>query len=133
MTTFVEFTYPRAGLVNANDRLHYRPKANKVAQMRAWARDAAKRYPHDNWPLLARQNVRVYYQFTNLAAVRDIGNLQPSSKAFLDGCVEAGMLLDDNDKCVEGPDNRLDKPDAKLDKTLVHVVIRLDPIPDRAW
>ncbi|MFT4471421.1 hypothetical protein ACMX2H_16075 [Arthrobacter sulfonylureivorans] len=58
-----------------------------------------------NVPGVERGRVVVYYRFpTNHR--REVSNLQPTSKAILDGLVDAGVFPDDNDKHVMGPDNR---------------------------
>ena len=38
---------------------------------------------------------------------RDVGNLAPTTKALIDGMVDAGLLVDDSSAHVVGPDHRL--------------------------
>lgn len=86
--------------MSMNDRMHHyeRDRRNKV-----WlqlARDAAANVPALDWA-----RVLVFYRFPT-AHRRDVHNLMPTSKAIVDGLVKAGVLPDDQDEYLVGPDNR---------------------------
>lgn len=94
---------PPAAFINANDRLHHHAKAKLT---KAW-REAgecvatAKTY--------RRAHITVGIRFpTNHR--RDVGNYYPTAKAILDGLVDAGVLPDDSDEHVTGPDMRRIRP-----------------------
>jgi hypothetical protein len=47
-----------------------------------------------------------------------VGNYYPTAKAILDGLVDAGVLPDDNDDHVTGPDMRRTRPNGPLQVTI---------------
>lgn len=103
---------PPCALINANDRLHHHAKARLT---KAW-REAA-------W--LASTSERRFDQVHITVAIRfpdnrrrDVGNYYPTAKACLDGLVDAGVLPDDNDTHVVGPDMRRDRPNGPLRVTV---------------
>lgn len=86
--------------MSMNDRMHHyeRDRRNKV-----WlqlAREAAANVPALDWA-----RVLVFFRFPT-AHRRDVHNLMPTSKAIVDGLVKAGVLPDDEDAHLVGPDNR---------------------------
>lgn len=123
-TTVITLT-PPAKFINANDRLHHMVKAKLT---KAW-RDAAymavlgiplRDRPHDMHPA----HITVAYRFPNNRR-RETSNLQPTSKAIVDGLVDAGVVPDDSDQYVVGPDNRRHIPNGT---PLVTITIR--PLED---
>jgi hypothetical protein len=89
--------------ISANDRLDKRAEAKRVKLWRT-AGAAAAGAAWSAGPLpWARLIVR--YRFPDYIR-RETANLQPTSKAIVDGLVDAGLLLDDRDEFVDGPDNR---------------------------
>lgn len=101
--TRIEIT-PPAAFINANKRLHFHTK-NDLTQ--AW-RKAAK-VAADGAPSYGHAHITVTYRFpTNHR--REVANLQPTSKAIVDGLVDAGLIPDDSDDYVTGPDNRRERP-----------------------
>lgn len=84
---------------NANDRMHWRPRAKKISDARWAARIAAlaARVPKG----LGRARISV----TPLQGPRgpsgDPGAYLPTVKACLDGLRDAGVLTDDTDTYVE--------------------------------
>jgi hypothetical protein len=105
---------PPCDLINANSRLHHHAKAKLTRIWRAAAREAA----HEIGPLrFEHAHIVVTYRFpTNHR--REVSNLQPTSKAMVDGLVDAGVLEDDSDDYVTGPDNRRERPNGPLRVTI---------------
>ncbi|GAA4915809.1 hypothetical protein [Nesterenkonia rhizosphaerae] len=86
--------------LSMNDRL-YPYERNRRTQI--WKRLAAKAAA--NCQPLDWARIVIYYRYpTNHR--REVNNLMPTSKAIVDGLVKAGVLADDNDTRVVGPDNR---------------------------
>lgn len=104
--TFIAFT-PPADFINANDRLHHMAKAKLTRAWREAAGLVAKYAP--DYRQYDRARIEIGYRFpTNRR--RDVQNLQPTSKAIVDGLVDAGVLRDDDDLHLIGPDNRRIRP-----------------------
>lgn len=102
MTTLI-LDPPPAPFINANQRLHFHAKA---ALTKAW-REAA--YVSATARTYDRAHITITYRFpTNHR--REVSNLQPTSKAIVDGLVDAGVIKDDSDEYVIGPDNRRERP-----------------------
>ena len=111
---------PRDSLLNANQRLHWRPKADRTATLRSigyvgahqliwstkdrptWvgAMEGTNPYP---FPHKVRAVVEVLWPN---ARRRDADNIRPTIKALIDGMVTAGLLEDDDDQHLIGPDLR---------------------------
>jgi hypothetical protein len=93
-----------AELLSANHRFHWRQKARITKQLRTdafWLAKAAK------VPPLKRVHVTCIYQPPESRGVRDVANLAPSAKAAVDGAlVDAGVIPDDSDTYMTGPDMR---------------------------
>lgn len=107
MSTVTFTLTPPADFINANDRPHYHAKAKLTKAWRQAACVAVRAGFHPYRFELAR--VVVYYRFPNNRR-REVSNLQPTSKAIVDGLVDALLLVDDDDKHVIGPDNRREYP-----------------------
>ena len=92
----------RSMLLTANQRLHWRAKAERTASLRALTTAIAGR----GWKPateLVRCVVHIGYPDNRR---RDVHNLMPTVKACIDGLVDAGFLTDDSDKYLQGPDLR---------------------------
>jgi len=97
----ITMAIPRHLLLNSNQRLHWAAKADKTKALRwrgkAAALSVAERYDrahltvHVHWP----DNRR-----------RDEQNLAPTTKAIIDGFVDACLQPDDNGDHLIGPDYR---------------------------
>lgn len=86
--------------ISMNDRLHPHARANRTKWWRQAAARAGVNVPGIEWG-----RVVIFFRFpTNHR--REVNNLMPTSKAIVDGLVDAGVFPDDNDKHVLGPDNR---------------------------
>lgn len=92
-------------LLNANHRRHFRVKARMVKAWRRAARQAAEGMPALPTPV----HVTVMVHRHNRASY-DAGNYAPTAKAALDGIVDAGLLPDDRNEYVIGPDLRQGAP-----------------------
>lgn len=105
MTTLI--LEPPCDFINANQRLHHHAKAKLTKLWRGQAHSAAwataQRHSID------RAHITVAIRFpTNHR--RDVGNYFPTAKAIVDGLVDAGLLVDDNDDRITGPDMRRERP-----------------------
>lgn len=101
---------PPCKFLNANDRLHYRTQNDRT---QAWRRAAAAAINAGFHPYhYKRAHITVHYRFPNNRR-REVSNLQPTSKAIVDGLVDANVLPDDDDKHVVGPDNRREYPNGE--------------------
>ena len=90
--------------INANDRLHWAEKARLTRIWRHAAHGAVLRQ-HKG----ARFDVPVRITVTihkTRAGRYDVSNLSPTSKAIVDGLVDAGVIPDDSNEYVVGPDMR---------------------------
>ena len=110
MTTYV-ITVPKIGpYMSANDRPNRWAKAAQTREWRLAAFKAANeeidglglRYPSGLRPLV-RITATVHIADKRR---REVSNLFPTFKACIDGFVDAGILADDSDAHVIGPDPR---------------------------
>ncbi|MGK5529336.1 hypothetical protein [Streptomyces sp. URMC 129] len=101
-------------LLNANQRLHHKPKARITRALR----DAAFATVSENPALmaaLAAAKPNALFERAHILGVlhpptrrrADPANWYPSFKAAVDGLVDAGLLDDDDHTRVLGPDMRL--------------------------
>ena len=104
-----ELTFPVAtvkDLISANDRGHWSKSHRKTKKWRQTAQIVASSARNrGQLPLLERAQITVWFTYPT-AHRRDVANLHPTVKALVDGIVDAGILPDDNDKHVLGPDCR---------------------------
>lgn len=101
----------KAQHLNANQRLHFQAR-NKKTQW--WRALAAVRCRNARIPGLDRAHIEIWYRFPDNIK-REVANLQPTSKAIVDGLVDAGLLPDDKDEWCVGPDNRRTWPNGPHD------------------
>lgn len=107
-TTYrLDLPWPRPPL-NHNQRLHWRPKADRTAEIReavAWLARAAR------IPTLDRITVQLHYA-TGRRGTFDPMNFTATSKPAIDGLVDAGVVIDDNQAHVhEDPPEILFPPE----------------------
>lgn len=107
---------PEMFLLNDNQRLHYRKKADHIAAIRQATALIAR-----NAKVPALDRIHVYYLIHpgKVTRRRDPGNWSPSAKAAIDGLVDAGVVPDDNSAHVLGPDPRLGQPAPNIRMELV--------------
>jgi crossover junction endodeoxyribonuclease RusA len=112
---------PPCDFINANSRLHHHAKAKLT---KAW-RDATRAQADvlsGGWTIPV--HIVVSIRFPNNIR-RDVGNYYPTAKAIVDGLVDAGVLPDDDDKHVVGPDNRREYPNGPA-----RVTVTITPLED---
>lgn len=103
-------------LMNANKRIHWSKRSALTKDIRTvagWYVIEAE-VPH-----LERAHVVVEYRPPDKRR-RDVHNLFPSAKAAIDGVVDAGVLTDDSDAYLIGPDMRLGTVE-KLGRLVLHI------------
>ena len=98
MTTLL-IEVPRALLINANDRMHWRERARRTAVLRTLSYHATNRQTCND-TTHTRCTLTVTVTYPPLARRRDASNLAPTVKGLLDGIVDAGLLPDDNDRVI---------------------------------
>jgi hypothetical protein len=99
MTRFTDWQESR---ISANDRYGHFEKAKRTKRWRKAGKLAARDVLPEPLPWA---RLVVLYRFPDNLR-RETSNLQPTSKAIVDGLVDAGVLVDDRDECCDGPDNR---------------------------
>lgn len=101
-------------LINANDKLHHRRKAEYVKGIRGAAMAACSEDPTMRAALVSAGEGPVLQRAYILGVIHpgsnrrlDPANLYPSFKAAVDGLVDAGVLEDDDHTRLVGPDMRI--------------------------
>lgn len=89
--------------LSLNDRLHFRANADRTKFWRELSGILGRRIR----ARLSRGRVEVVYRFPDERR-REVSNLQSTSKAILDGIVDAGIYPDDDDRHMIGPENLRD-------------------------
>lgn len=108
--------------LNSNQRLHRMVKARRVASWRKAAQEAAEAHP--GW-VPFEVPVRIVVTVHKTRAGRwDAGNLYDTAKPCVDGLVSAGVIPDDSNEWVVGPDMRAGEKRAEP-----CVVVRVEAIP----
>jgi crossover junction endodeoxyribonuclease RusA len=103
--TALELTIPApCDWLNSNQRLHRMVSAKRTASWRAAARYAAA--THYGWAPFDVPVSIVCTVHKTRAGRWDAGNLYPTAKAIVDGLVDAGVIPDDSNEWVTGPDMR---------------------------
>ena len=87
-------------LLNANRRIHWRRRAEITKSIRE-----ATAHLCVHVPALKRAQIVAEYRPPDRRR-RDVHNLYPSAKAAVDGLVDMGVLPDDSDRYLIGPDMR---------------------------
>jgi hypothetical protein len=92
-----------ADWINANDRLHWRAKAKLTKAWRMAAHIHAR--VHGLPRGLGRIQVTMFVRKPTARAY-DAHNLMPTAKAVMDGLVDYGLIPDDTNAYLVGPDIR---------------------------
>lgn len=104
--------------LNANHRLHWAVKHKLTRAWRQQTHWAAKsaHLPTFDGPVSITATIHRDHNRGRW----DVGNLAPTAKAAVDGLVDAGVLVDDSNRYVTGPDMRAGEPwaDAALVLTI---------------
>lgn len=102
-----KLTIPRGEMLNANDRLHWAQKAKRSRMIRNLAQaHAMTRLTRNPDGVLDRAHIVVYVAWPDRRR-RDVHNVMPTVKAAVDGFVDAGLIPDDSDQHLVGPDLRV--------------------------
>lgn len=85
---------------------NHRPNRYAKAEQTKWWRTLAMlQCRRSGLPKLEHARIEIWYRFPDNSR-REVANLQPTSKAIVDGLVDAGLVPDDRDEYCVGPDNR---------------------------
>lgn len=98
--TSIEFAVPTARILNANDRIHWAKRSAMTKMLRTEARLHAL-----DLPSMERAHLTVAVGWPDKRR-RDVHNIFSTVKACVDGFVDAGLLPDDSDAHLTGPDLR---------------------------
>ena len=99
MTAELTVYIPQAIWLSANDRLHWRPKAERTAALRMLGRNAAQ---VANIARYETAHVAAFIGYLRNGKA-DPANAAPTTKALIDGMVDAGVWADDDSTHVLGP------------------------------
>lgn len=122
----IDVIVPKHCILNANKRPpHWAVAAKAVKQLRAMAASA---WLMQRLPPMRRAHCVAEYTFRD-NTVRDVANWYPTTKALIDGAVGGpfkgmrfvGILPDDSNKYLTGPDPRVTEPDRTLFKGTIRV------------
>lgn len=86
--------------MNSNDRMHWQPKAKLTKAWRQAAHIYARQAKLPKGLARVRTDVQVHKTTPNRC---DAMNLYPTLKAVVDGLVDYGLVMDDNNDHVTGP------------------------------
>jgi crossover junction endodeoxyribonuclease RusA len=97
MTTRIVLAISRDVLMTSNQRPHWATKARhtRVVRDMAWVLAKAQRVQ-----LMPAATLEVVTKWSD-HRVRDAENIAPTSKAAIDGCVQAGLLTDDSSEYLK--------------------------------
>jgi hypothetical protein len=105
--TATTLSFPQPGvLLNMNHRTHWRTRARVTRQWRTTAHQAALLLGTPSQRTHGPSWVRLIIPVPDRRR-RDPANLTPLTKACVDGCVDAGVWLDDTPEYVETLEPRL--------------------------
>lgn len=91
-----------SGWISANDRRRSIAQAGKVAVWRGAAQSWAKKAKLPK----GLDHVHITVTVRHTAVKYDVGNLSPTTKACIDGLVDFGLIADDDNDHLTGPDLR---------------------------
>jgi len=111
--------------LNANQRLHWAARSVRTA---AWRAKAAAALTQAEIPAYTRAHIFCHVAFPDQRR-RDVHNWYPTAKACVDGFIDAGLLPDDDDQHLIGPDMRRAPNAGEL---TFHFEIREHPQGDHA-
>lgn len=92
MAPTINLAISRDILLTSNQRPHWATKARHTKAIRDMAWVMCK---HERVQLMPAATLEVVAKWGNRRA-RDAANIEPTAKAAIDGCVDAGLLMDDS-------------------------------------
>lgn len=104
----IAFLLPMADTLSANGRVHWAVRARKTKALRFQACLLAATesdFGEGSYHRFDRARLVVRIGWPDKRR-RDAANLSPTLKAIIDGFVDGGLLPDDNDRHLVGPDLR---------------------------
>jgi crossover junction endodeoxyribonuclease RusA len=105
LVTAITVDIPRDLWLTSNGRYHRMKAATMTRDLRTLAKLAARDVP----TVTGRVRIVAWISYPNRASGRaDPNNAHPTTKALVDGLVDAGVLVDDDSAHVLGPDHRRD-------------------------
>lgn len=116
--TVIDMAWPMPLILTANQRLHWAQRAKRTKALRMTACRLA-----NGTTQYERAHIVVTVGWPDKRR-RDVHNLMPTIKACIDGFVDAGLLPDDDDKHLTGPDLR-----AEVAGKRGYVLLRFDITP----
>lgn len=96
-TAMITLAINKDTLLTSNQRLHWRPKADRTKAIRDMAWVMCK---HERVQLMPAATLEVVAKWGNRRD-RDAANIEPTAKAAIDGCVDAGLLTDDSQRYLK--------------------------------
>jgi len=96
-TVEIYLAISRDVLLTSNMRLHWATKARHTKVIRDMAYVMAT---HPKRQLMPTATLEVVVKWGNRRA-RDAANIEPTAKAAIDGCVDAGLLTDDSQRYLK--------------------------------
>lgn len=112
-------------ILTANQRLHWAEKARRTRVIRQRAR-YAKRGPEHYVPM-GRARCVAYVTYRDRRR-RDSANVAPTLKACIDGVVDSGLLPDDDNDHLIGPDIRVTEPNPGQ-RGYLHIRLVFEALP----
>jgi Holliday junction resolvase RusA-like endonuclease len=103
-------------LLNANRRIHWRVRHERTKAIREAAYLLTRQA---RVPALVRAHIVCEYRPPDRRR-RDVHNLFGSAKAAIDGVVDAGVITDDSDAYLIGPDMRIGEVE-KFGRLVLHI------------
>jgi crossover junction endodeoxyribonuclease RusA len=103
--TTLRFELPHAMTLSANGRQHWAQKARATRNLRTLAAHSADQQMVGRGIRYDRAHLTVHVGWPTRHR-RDVANISPTIKALIDGIVDAGLLPDDDDTHLIGPDLR---------------------------
>ena len=104
MTATIMLAISRDVLMTSNQRTHWATKARHTRTIRDMAWVMAKATRVQLMPAATLEVVTKWADHRN----RDAENIAPTSKAAIDGCVQAGLLTDDSAQYLKSVTFRID-------------------------
>lgn len=127
--TKLHFELPRDLILSANQRQHWAHKARTTTKLRSLAHYTTIPHIHHlRLEPLGRAHLTVRVGWPDKRR-RDVANLSPTIKALIDGIVDAGLLPDDDDRHLVGPDLR---PYVAGKRGVVVLDFEFTPLPEEA-